>query len=81
MPDIRDMSKIKPTTAALFSSSSRSQRLCRLCAALRRIWRLYWDTPIGCEITARWIRGDHLRGLPPRQRARHRIGRIEREGI
>ena len=41
MPDFRCMTKTKQNTAAT-----------KHFAAFRRLVRLYWHTPIGCEITA-----------------------------
>lgn len=61
IPDIRAMSEIKQNTAVLPDTAPGIQRFRGLFGALRRLWRLYLDTPIGCEITARWIRGDNLR--------------------
>lgn len=55
------MSEIKQNTAVLPGAAPRIQRFLRLFGALRRLGKLYLDTPIGCEITARWIRGDNPR--------------------
>jgi hypothetical protein len=56
--DACDMSKIKQPTAALPVHAPHLQRLCGFLAGFRSICRRYWNTPIGCEITARWILGE-----------------------
>jgi hypothetical protein len=61
MSDTRVMPEIKQTTAALAVAAPRIRRFRGLFGALRRLWRLYLETPVGCEITARWLRGDNLR--------------------
>jgi hypothetical protein len=61
MPDARDMHTNKRNPGSLALSDPRTHRSQRLLAILRRMWGLYWNTPIGCEITARWIRGENPR--------------------
>lgn len=42
-------------------AASRAGWLRRCSSVFRRLWKIYLNTPMGCEITARWIQGGSFR--------------------